>query len=243
MFHFAELLRSDFLEVREVETQRVRSYERSFLFYVCAENLTQCFVEQVRTRVVGSTSRTLVGVHTSHHRSIQVFRKLLGDVDRKVVFLLGINDVDGFKFADQHTGVTHLTTAFCIERSVAQNDLIQGLVLLFYLTVAQDAGFIFSIVVTDESGFTFFQGNPVACFYGSGVTCTFFLLLHFCLETFHIGCQAVFTQNQFSQVERESECIIQRKGIYTADFCLAGSLGFVHGLFEQTDTGFQCTEE
>jgi hypothetical protein len=162
-------------------------------------------------------------------------------MNRKVVFLLCINDVDSFEFAYQYTGITYLTTTFCIERSLAQYNLVESLVLLFDLAVAQDAGFIFCIIVTNESCFTFFQCNPVAGFYCSGIAGTFFLFLHFSFEAFHVGSQTVFTQNQFSQVEWESECIIQCKCIHSTDFCLAGSFGFVHGLFEQTDTCFQCT--
>ena len=175
---------------------------------MCTENFTECFVEQVSTRVVGCTSRTLVGIYTSHHRCFRMFRQLLGNVDRKVVFLLGIDNLNRFKFAAQYTGITHLTTAFSIERSVAQYDLVKCLVLLLHLTVAENRCFIFSIVITHEVGFALVQGNPVACFYGSRIAGTFLLLLHFGLEFFFVHGHAVFTENQFGQVEWETECII-----------------------------------
>ena len=172
-----------------------------------------------------------------------MFRQLLGNVDRKVVFLLGIDDFDGFELAAQYTCIAYLTTAFCIERSVAQYDLVKSLVLLLHLTVAEDSGFVFSVVVTHEVGFAFVQCNPVASFNGSRVACTFLLLLHFSVEFSFVHGHAVFTENQFCQVEWETECIVKCKAVYTADFLLAGSLRFVHGLFEETDTSFEGTEE
>ena len=85
-----------------------------------------------------------------------MFRKFLGNVDRKIVFFLGIDDVDGFEFAYQYAGITYLTTTFCVERSFAQYNLVESLVLLFNLTVTQNAGFVFCIVVTHEMSFAFF---------------------------------------------------------------------------------------
>ena len=124
MFYFAYLFRSYLLEVREVETQRLRSYQRTLLLYVITKHLTQSFVEQVSTRVVGSTSSTLISIYASHHRSVEMFRQFLGDMDRQVVFFLGIDDFDSFEFAYQYTCIAYLTTAFCIERSVAQYYLV-----------------------------------------------------------------------------------------------------------------------
>ena len=193
--------------------------------------------------MVSCTSIALVGINTSHHRCLWVFWQLLGNVDRKVVFLLGIDDFDGFELTAQYTCITYLTTTFCIERSVAQYDLVESLVLLLHLTVAENRSFVFSIVVTHEVGFAFVQGNPVASFYGSRITGTFLLLLHFGLEFFFVYGHAVFAENQFGQVEWEAECIVKCKAIYTADFSLTGSLRFVHGLFEQTDTSFEGAEE
>ena len=208
MFYFAQLFGCYFLEVREVETQRFRSDQRAFLLYMSTQYLTQCFIEQMRTRVVGCTSGTLVGIYTRHHRSIEMFGKLFGNVNRKVVFLFRINNVNGFEFADQYAGITYLTTAFCIERSLAQYDLIERLVLLLNLAVAQNAGFVFGIVITYEMRFAFFQHYPIACFYGCGIAGTLFLFLHFYVEFFFIDRHAVFAKNQFGQIERESESII-----------------------------------
>ena len=98
------------------------------------------------------------------------------------------------------TGVAYLTTAFCIERSTVKYDLIQCLVFLLDLTIAENRCFVFSIVVTYEFGCSFSQSHPVTGFDGGSVTCTLFLLLHFRVELFDVDCHSVFTKNQFCQV-------------------------------------------
>ena len=172
-----------------------------------------------------------------------MFRQFLCDMYRKIVLLLRVDNLYSFEFAYQYTCVAYLTTAFSIERSVAKYYLIQSLVFLFYLTVAEDGSFILSIVISYECSLAFFQCNPVSCFYSSSVTCTCFLFLHFSFEAFHIGSKTVFAEDKFSKVEWESECIIQSKCIYTADFSLSCSLSFVHGFVKQADTCFKSTKE
>ena len=81
-------------------------------------------------------SGTLFRVHTSHHRNIRVFGQFLGDMDGKVVFLLGVNDFNRLEFAYDHPRIAYLSTTFGIERSVAQHDLVECLVFLLDLTVA-----------------------------------------------------------------------------------------------------------
>ena len=159
------------------------------------------------------------------------------------LFSFGIDDVDSFEFAHQYTRIAYLTTAFGVERRLVQYHLVECLVFLLHLTVAQDAGFIFCIVVTYKFSGTFLQRNPVAGFYGGGVAGTLLLLLHLGVELLRVGRHAVLAQDEFGQVEREAEGVIQRKGVLTADFLLAGSFGLGHGLVEQADTRLQRTQE
>ncbi len=120
------------------------------------KHFAQCGIQQVGGRVVGGTSGTLVGIHACHHWSFQVLGQLLGDVDGQVVFLLGVYYFDGFELVHQYTGITYLTAAFSVEWSLVQHNLIQGLVLLLHLAVAQNGCFIFRIVISHEFGSTFF---------------------------------------------------------------------------------------
>ena len=173
-----------------------------------AQYFAECRVQQVGSRVIGCTGSTFFGIYASHHRSFRMCGQFLGDMYRKVIFLLCINYFNRFEFADQYTCITYLTTAFGIERGIVQYNLIQCLVFLFYLTVTKDTCFIFRIVVTNKFSSSFFQCNPVAGFYGSGIAGTLLLLLHLGIEFLDVGSHTVFTENQFRQVERETESII-----------------------------------
>ena len=73
---------------------------------------------------------------------------------RKIVFFLGVDYFNRFKFVHQHAGIAYLTAAFGIERSLVQYNLIQGLVLLLHLAVAQNGCFVFRIVISYEFGST-----------------------------------------------------------------------------------------
>ena len=127
---------------------------------------------------------------------------------RQVVFTLGIYYIQFLIVSDQPSGITDLSAHLCIERSLVQDDLEKFFILLFDLTVTQDLGFTFEQVVTDELGFAFFQNHPVACLDSGSIAGTFFLFLHFGIELFDIYLHTVFTQDQFSQVQRESVSII-----------------------------------
>ena len=208
VLYLTQLLVGHLLEVREVETQRVRRNQRTFLLYVVAQHGAQCFVQQVRTRVVGGTGGALVGIHAGHHGCVEVLGQLLGQVDGQVVFFLGVDDVNGLELAHQYTRIAYLTTAFGVERRLVQYNLVECLVLLLHLTVAQDAGFIFCIVVAYKFGSAFLQRNPVAGLHSGGVAGTLLLLLHLGIEFLRVGCHAILTQNEFGQVEREAEGVV-----------------------------------
>ena len=94
-FHLAQFLIGDFLEVGEVETQRVGTHIGTFLLYMVAQNLLQRVVKQVGGGVVGSTAVALVDVHAGHEVGPNVFGQLLHDVDALVIFALGVDDFHG----------------------------------------------------------------------------------------------------------------------------------------------------
>ena len=127
---------------------------------------------------------------------------------RKIILFLCIDHFNRFELAYQYTGITDLTTTFCIEWSIVEYNLIQCLVLLFDLAITQDLCLAFEQIITHELTFTLFQRDPVACLDSGGVTGTLFLLLHSLIEGLDIGFHAVLTKNQFRQVQRESVGII-----------------------------------
>ena len=127
---------------------------------------------------------------------------------RKIILFLCVDHFNRLELAHQYTCITYLTTTFGIERSIAQYNLIQCLVFLLDLAIAQDAGFIFGKVITYKVGVTFLYGDPVAGFNGCRVTGALFLFLHFGVELFFVYSHAVFAENQFCQVEGETESVI-----------------------------------
>ena len=88
--------------------------------------------------MVGGTGSTLLCIDASHELGLGMLGQTGCDMYRKSVLLLGINDVDGLIFAYDGTGVAHLTTALGVEGCLGKYNLIECLVLLLCLTVAQN---------------------------------------------------------------------------------------------------------
>ena len=78
-----------------------------------------------------------------------------------VVLALRIDDLDGLCLIADHATVTDLSTHLTIERGVVEYELIELVLLLSHLTVAQDAALIFGIVVTHELLLSLSQFHPV----------------------------------------------------------------------------------
>ena len=165
-------------------------------------------MQQVSCRVVTFALDTFLFVDLSGESGYYIFRQTSDEMYRQVVFTLRIYNIQLFIVGNQPSGITYLSTHLCIERSLVENDLEQLFILLLDFTVTQDFGFTFEQVVTNEFGFAFFQDHPVTCFDSSRITGTFFLFLHFGIELVNIHLHTVFTQDKFSQVQRESVCII-----------------------------------
>ena len=208
LFYLADFFVGHFLEMREVETKRFGRNIRTFLFDMCAQYFAQCLMQQVSCRVVTFALDTFLFVDLSGESGCYIFRQTSDEMYRQVVFTLRIYNIQLFIVGNQPSGITYLSTHLCIERSLIENDLEQLFILLLDFTVTQDFGFTFEQVVTNEFGFAFFQDHPVTGFDSSRITGTFFLFLHFRIELVDIHFHAVFTQDQFSQVQRETVCII-----------------------------------
>ena len=159
--HLTDLFITHLLEVREVETQRVGRHERALLFHMIAEHLFQGIVEQVGSGVVGGRGVALVGIHTGHKLGRGILRQLLHDMYRLVVLALRVDDVDGLGLIADDAAVTDLSTHLTIERGIIEHELIELVLLLRHLAVAQDMTLIFGIVVTDELLLALSQLHPV----------------------------------------------------------------------------------
>ena len=164
-------------------------------------------------------------------------------MNRQVVLTLRIKHDNLLIAIDQPAGVTDLSTHLGIERCLIEDNLIEGLVLLFYLTITQDLSVTLEEVITDEVGLALFQDNPVASLNRRGITCPLFLLLHLDVELVNIGIHPVLTKDQLRQVQGETISIVKRESIDTTDPCLACRLSLFHLLIKQTDTCLQSPEE
>ena len=208
-----------------------------------AQNLLQTVVEQVGSCMVGSTSLAALDIYASHEISVYILWQLLYDVDALVVLTLSVDNLDGLILADEYTLVANLSTHFAIERSVVEYQLIETVLLLSHLAIAEDVALIFCIVVTYEILVAFLQYLPVAVLYGSSIAGTLFLLLHLLVETGCINGVTILTADQLCEVERETVGIEEAECAHAVELSLAMSLEFVHVAIEEIDTLLQGAEE
>ena len=127
---------------------------------MCAEYLAECLVKQVGTRVVGGTCCTFCAVYLGAECGSGVRREFLCYVDREVVLLLCVDNLYTLFTAYKETGVTYLSSALGIERGLFLYYLVEGLVLLLCLAVAQYCCLVLCVVVAHKGTFALAHGNP-----------------------------------------------------------------------------------
>ncbi len=208
-----------------------------------AQYLFQRIVEQVRSGMVGGRSVTLVGIHTCHELRSGVFRQLLDDMYALVVLTLGVDNLDGLILVAEHTAVTDLSTHLAIERSGVENQLIELVLLLGYLAVAQDMTVVFGIVVAHELLFASLQLRPVAVLHSSGIAGALLLFLHLHVKLLLVNGEVVLTADQLSEVEGESVSVEQTESLYAIQLVLTFSLQLLHCIVQHGDTLVEGTQE
>ena len=241
---FCNLFRSHCLEVCEIETQSGRIHQRTFLFYMSAENSLQGFLQQMGCTVVltGVFSFLLVyfqcyfisvGDHTGfHHTYMTVFATTKFD---------GIFHTEYTVCSGDHTGVTFLSTHGSVERCLFYKD---GSFLTFHQGIhdlclsGQDSYFggSFQFVISGKFGCDIAVDLIV---YGcisthivadcASFSCTFSLNFHLFLEAVFIDGISFFFQDLFGQIHRKSVSIVQTERIRTTQY---GFSGFFHLCFQ-----------
>ena len=189
-----------------------------------AEYLTECLVEQVGTRVVGRTCSMLLLVDLGAECGSRVCREFLCYVDREIVLLLCVDDLDALLAAYKEACVAYLTSAFCIEWSLLEDNLVECLVLLLCLAVAQYCCAVLCIVIADKCTVTLVHCYPVAVLHGSSVACACLLLEHLLVELCHVHSEAVLAQDKLCEVNGESVCVVEGERLDSVDFAVAGTL-------------------
>ena len=241
--YLAELLVGDFLEVGKVEAQRVGRDKRAFLLDVRTEHLLEGVVEQVGGGVIGGTGGAFVGVDAGHEGCRGVLREVFDDVDALVVLALGVEDVDGLFFIDEHPAVAYLSAHLSVERGVVEHELVVAALLLGDLSVAQDATFVLGVVVAYEGLFTLVQHGPVGVLDNGGVPSPLFLLLHLCIELLGIDRKAVLPTNQLGEIEGEAVGVEETEGLPTVEGGFLLGSESAHLVVEQSDSLLQGSQE
>ena len=241
--HLAQFLFGHFLVVAEVETQGVGAHKRTLLLHMVAQHLLQRIVQQVGGGVVGSAGVALVGVYTGHERCLRVFGQGFHDVDALVVLAFGVDYLHRLALAHQHALVAHLATHLTVEGGIVEHQLIEGVLLLRHLAVAQYLAFVFGEVVAHKLLLALAYHRPVAVLHSGGVAGAVFLLLHLLGKLLLVDGEAVLAANQLGQVEGESVGVEETEGLHTVEHGLAFCLHGFHGAVEQRDALVECAQE
>ena len=216
-----------------------------------AQNLLQGIVEQVSSGMVSGRSVTLVGINACHELGCGILWQLLYNVNALTVLTLGVDDVDGLGLVNEYTAITNLSTHLTIEWGVIEYQLVELVLFLSYLAVADDMALVFGIVVaykgllSSRTSLTSIASYfyPVAVLNGSGITGTVLLLLHLNIELLLVNGKTVFTTDELGEVERESVGVEQTEGLHAIQFGLTLSLEGVHSVVQHADTLFEGAEE
>ena len=161
----------------------------------------------------------------------------------QVVFTLGVCYFNHFVAIIQFAGIANLSTHFSVEWSLFQHNLIELSIFLLYFAVAQNLCSNRIFVISYELRIAFVYSYPVGSFNGSGVAGTLFLFCHFRIKLFFIHIKAVFLEDKFCQIKRESVGVIQDECFISADCCLSCLLCVVNHFLKTFDTCFKGTQE
>ncbi len=235
-FGTAQLFVGNFLEVGEVEAQRVGTDVRTFLFHMVAQHLLQCIVQKVGCRVVGSAAVALVRINAGHEVGLRMLWQFLYDVYALVVLAFCVDHGHGFVFAHKYAAVAYLSTHLTVERCVVEYEFVVCILFLCYLAVAQYAALMLGVVVAYELLFAWHEFGPVGAFHLCGVACALFLLLHFCVKLLFVDRQSVLAAYQLGQVKRETVGVEQAECLCAVEFCAVFGLCLFHSGVEQGDT-------
>ena len=207
------------------------------------KNFAQCLVQEMGCTMVGLTGMTPIRIHASHEIGFGVLGHLLGNMYRQPVLTLRIYDIYRLKLTDEYALITNLSAHFCIEGGMVDNYLIVSLLLLNNLANLQHLALIFRKVPSYKLAFAFSKDLPVIRLNLGSSTCAFFLFLHLLFKAGFINCQAVFTTNQFRQVQGEAIGIKKSEGLHSIYFGFASSLCLCHHAVEQFYARFQRAKE
>ena len=230
--------------MREIETEIIRSHKRTLLLDMRSENLAQSLMEKVGATVVVLNITSSCGINHQAETSAAIRRQFLGDMNRQVVLLHGVEDLDSLAVLGLDiSGVSYLTSHFSVERSAVEHELNHLLILLFHRSVAGETCAVnFREVVAEELHIVaVVELNPVSELVGGGVAGSVLLLLQLGLKSFKVNGISFLGGYELAQVNRESESVIERERILSLDHLCVGA--FLHNAVNQLDAPVKCAKE
>ena len=230
--------------MREIETEIIRSHKRTLLLNMRSENLAESLMEKVGATVVVLYIASSCGINHQAETSAAIRRQFLGDMNRQVVFLHGVENLDSLAVLTFNISrVTDLTSHFSVERSAVEDKLNHLLILLFHRSVAGETRAVnFREVVAEElHTVAMVELNPVSKLVGGGVAGPVLLLLQLGLKSFKVNGISFLGGYELAQVNRESESVIERERILSLDHLCVGA--FLHNAVNQLDAPVKCAKE
>ena len=174
---------------------------------MCSENLAESLVEEVGCRVVVLDVESSLRIHMEAEALCAVSRNALCYMDREVVLLYSVYDVDLLAALRKDvTGIAYLTSHLGIEWGALEYELEHGLVLRLYCTVTckLDSLDLCKVITYELDVVAVYELNPVARLYGSCITCSVLLLLELCLEALQVDLISLLRSDELRKVDRES---------------------------------------
>ena len=173
-----------------------------------AEHLPEGIVQQVSGGMVAGNGLACLDVDLCHEGVAWVGWHFLDDVYWQVVLTLGVDNLNLLVTIDEPSLVAHLTTHLGIEWSGGEHHLVELVLLLHHMAVAQYLGLTLGEVVAHKLCDPFLQLYPVAGLHCSGIACALFLLSHLGVKLLLVDRHLVLLEDELSEVEREAVGVI-----------------------------------
>ncbi len=205
--------------MREVEAEILVADVGALLLDMGAQDLAESLVEQVGAGMVVGDFLAFFRVDGEGEQGPHVGRDALGDMDGQVVFLDGSQDLDDFARRGRgRAGVADLAAHLPVERGAVEDQLDHLLVLGPDRTVFHQLRLIGECVVARElAAGERMDLDPVAVLHGRGIAGAFLLLAELDAEAVHVHLEAVLGSDEFRQVDRETERVVEGEGVDAGD--------------------------
>ena len=217
IFNSTDFSRLHRFGMREVEAQQFIVNQRAFLCHMCAQNLAQRRVHQMRCGVVQANTRTTRFIHISLYciTNFQRTRRQLANVTNGLAIFLCVANGKRKTCAFQFTLIANLTTRLRIERRLIQydNSVLTSVNCVYRFTINKQRGDFavqFQVLVAFKFRSAINTNHCiVVCAKTAGFTCATALFFHCSFKASFINLNVTLAANVCRQVNRETVSVIQ----------------------------------